>query len=612
MPAADGADLVEDPATGDGAGVEAGAETGRVEVGTRVTMPRGWRAGVLGALALLFVVMGLAQARADSMTVDEGPDIAAGLSALEHRDARINPEHGLLVHLSEGLLPLALADPVVPEGESWESGDWFAYTEDLVTANAETGRLDDVLFWARVPALVLALLAGLVVHALAARWGGPDAGMFAAGAWLTTPLVLGMHHLASIDPGSTLALLVLVLATVRLVEAPSDRRAVAAGAALGALLLCRHTGIALAVVPVGAAVVVSVGTRDRVRRVALVALVAVALVWGLFRVVDPSGPEGPAREHQQGLVDAAGEESAVARLVGATPMPLEWRTGFAWLTLSSEPKVSSALGQRWEGSRWWYYPVGLALASPPLTLVLLGLGPLAARGLRRGSDPARRRGLVVVGASAALALGPLLVQPLQLGPRVALPVLALGIVLGAVVLGGTSLGGTSLGGTIVGRRRLVLGVAGVLAIAQVALLVGSAPSSLGWTMPGLRPEHRWAGTQATDLGQDRDRLADWAAERVAADEPVAAAVLLPLGQELPDGVRSLADVPADELTGWVAVSVSRLVTFGPELSWLRAHCNVGTVGRSILLYRFDRPPDRSAGPGLPVAACSGDRVSRRR
>jgi hypothetical protein len=197
---------------------------------------------------------------------------------------------------------------------------------------------------------------------------------------------------------------------------------------------------------------------------------------------------------------------------------------------------------------------------------------------------------------------------------VALPVLALGLVLGVVALAPVLGAGLAAGpgGPGTGRGRLVTGGVAALAAVQLGLLVGSGPSSLGWTMPGLRPEHRWAGTQATDLGQDRDRLADWADERAAAGQPVAAALLMPLGEDLPDGVRSLDDVPADELTGWVAVSASRLVTFGPELSWLRAHCNVGSVGRSILLYRFAEPPDRGTGPGLPVAACPGATTSHRR
>ncbi|HEX7134585.1 MAG TPA: glycosyltransferase family 39 protein [Iamia sp.] len=597
--------MVDERAPATGVEAEAGAvDDGPAEgeeQAVRPTLPRGWRALVLAGLAVLFLVMGVAQARSDSLTIDESPDIAAGVSEWVHRDARINPEHGLLPHLSVGLLPVLFADPVVPEGESWRSGDWFAYTDDFVSANDEAGRLDDVVFWARVPALVVGLLAALVIHALATRLGGPDAGLLATGAWLTTPVVIGMHHLASIDPATALAVLLVVLTSVRLVEAPSDRRAAVAGLALGALLLTRHSGAALVLVPVATAVVTAVARRDRIRRVAVVLVVATALVWGLFRAVDPSGPEGVVREQQQALVDEAAEQSAVARLTAAAPLPLEWRAGFGWLTVSSGPKVSSALGQRWEGSRWWYYPVSLALASPPLTLVLLGLAPLAWARVRRAPPP-RRRALAVIAGAAALVFVPLLAQPLQVGPRLMLPVLALGLVLGAVAAGGVVAWRPA-------RRRVVLAAGAVLAVAQLALVVGSSPSSFGWTSPGLRPEHRWAGTQATDIGQDRDRLAAWAAAR--GDDPVAASVLLPLGQGLPPGVRDLEDVPADELTGWVAVSVSALVTFGPDLSWLRAHCNVDTVGRSILVYRFDTPPDRRPGPGLPVEACSGSEVSSR-
>ena len=42
-------------------------------------------------------------------------------------------------------LPALAAHPIVPETEAWERGDWFDWSDDFVSANAEAGRLDDVL-----------------------------------------------------------------------------------------------------------------------------------------------------------------------------------------------------------------------------------------------------------------------------------------------------------------------------------------------------------------------------------------------------------------------------------------------------------------------------------
>lgn len=101
-------------------------------------------------------------------------------------------------------------------------------------------------------------------------------------------------------------------------------------------------------------------------------------------------------------------------------------------------------------------------------------------------------------------------------------------------------------------------------------------------------------------------MADWATDH----HDVAVSLLTPLGVGPPPNTDPLDETDPDTFTGWVAVSVSRLVTFGPELSWLRAHCNSDTIGRSVLVYRFDEPPSRAPGP--PVASCTDQDTSTRR
>jgi hypothetical protein len=58
--------------------------------------------------------------------------------------------------------------------------------------------------------------------------------------------------------------------------------------------------------------------------------------------------------------------------------------------------------------------------------------------------------------------------------------------------------------------------------------------------------------------------------------------------------------------GWVAVSPTKLATNDRDaLAWLRAYCPVGTIGGSVLLYRFDAPVDSRPGPTMPVGRCPG-------
>ena len=59
------------------------------------------------------------------------------------------------------------------------------------------------------------------------------------------------------------------------------------------------------------------------------------------------------------------------------------------------------------------------------------------------------------------------------------------------------------------------------------------------------------------------------------------------------------------------MSATRLTSAAPErLSWLRAYCPVGTLGGSVLLYRFDAAPVDGPGPTAPAPFCDGDVSTR--
>jgi hypothetical protein len=77
--------------------------------------------------------------------------------------------------------------------------------------------------------------------------------------------------------------------------------------------------------------------------------------------------------------------------------------------------------------------------------------------------------------------------------------------------------------------------------------------------------------------------------------------------------RELSATDPREVTGWVAAAATPLtVTQRDRLAWLRAYCPVGTIGGSVLLYRFRSPPDPAPGPDRPAPPCpSGQRYSTR-
>jgi len=569
---------------------------------------------ILGLLGLVFFVSGLQQANLDAPAVDEGVDVSSGVAAWVHRDLRMVPEHPVLPK-AIAALPALLAHPIVPEGESWDEVAWFDWSDDFVTANEDAGRLRQTFLLARVAVLVQGLMVAAVLYLLARRWFGPDGGLLAAGAWLTTPYVVGLGHFAMLDVPFTLATVGLALLLTHWWDRPSDRRTIALGLAVGLALATRHTALVLAVW-VMVAVIVRLRARPRlaVRSIALVAVVSLIPLWGVYRGLAPAGPAPEAKAHFESLLSYQSGRSPVVKLVSALPFPLEWRAGYASLDYSSVGRPASLAGQAWTGGRWWYFPVAAALKLPATLLIAVGVGWLLA--LRRA---ARRRLLVVSTLSPALGLWlVLVVQTMNLGLRLVLPSIALAMVGVGALAEPVRSSLRALPRTFPVPRSMerrawsALGtVVAVMVVATVQLgsMVLSAPHSLAWSPWPATPPYRWVSDSNVDVGQAVFEVRDWVADH---DHPYVA-IDATRGLSVGGSSRQLLGADPAAIKGWVAVGVTTIRdTRRRELAWLRAYCPVGSIGGgSVLVYRFDRPPGPAPGPDRPAAPCFGDRWSTR-
>jgi hypothetical protein len=555
-------------------------------VGARI--PTVWRRSILIVLSLVFFAVGMHQADRDAPTVDEGVDVSSGVAALVRHDLRMVPEHPFLPKVVAAL-PALIAKPIVPDTKAWRDGDWFDWSDDFIAANAGAGRLHEILLWSRAVLLLETVAAGALLYVLTKRFFGPDGGLLAAVAWLTTPYVVGLGHFAMIDIPFTLVTLGLCLLLARWVDHPTTGRAVALGLVLAAALASRHTALVLVIVAVGVMVHhLRKEPREAATAVGIVGLTSLLGLWLVYRGLAPAGSSAGVEASFHGLIDGAG---GPAKLVGALPLPLEWRAGFAYLDLTSTARPASLLGQSWDGGMWWFFPVS-ALLKLPLTLVaaiIVGWAVAIRRALHRRD---LLRFVVIPGLLLWLLL---LAQPLNLGLRLALPIVALAFVgLGAL----PTLVPEDLRTT---RARLALGGIAVVLVAQLLAMAVAVPHSLAWTPPPWTPAYRWVSDASLDAGQALDEVRDWAEDH---DHPYVA-IDRTRGMELGGGARNLVEADPSEVRGWVAAAVTPLMqTRRDELAWLRKYCPVGTLGGgSVLVYRFEDPPDPAPGPERPVAPC---------
>lgn len=538
---------------------------------------------ILGGLALVFLLSGLYQAAHDSPTVDEAVDIASGVTSLARHDLRLNPEHDLLVHvLSAG--PALLAHPVIPDGPGYRSGDWFDHTDEFVRANRAAGKLDRVVFLARLVPLVEGLLVALALYVLTDRLLGGTPAVFATGLWLSTPVFVGFSHVVSLDITFTMTVLGLCLALANDHQRVSGRSSIIVGAALGAALLARHSGLVL-VPAVAVSAVASrwgAGRRTSVEAVLCAWVTAWVAVWSAFVVFGSSiDVFGPSRF--DGLIGQQRSQSALVRLALAVPWPKAWAGGLAYLASTSTARPAYLFGHSWVGGRWWFFPGSLLVKAPLGLVAVLALLPI---GCWRVEPSVRRRLAAVLAPAAAALVLQLLLQPLDLGLRYSIPVVAIGIVAAASI-------------TLWFRGRPALVGAAGLAATQLAAMIVATPHSIAWTPPPFTAGYRWASDSNIDYGQDERAVEHWAAGKYPA-----VALLLPRGTDIPPGSKRLLGSDPATVRGWVAVSATRLTVLNrDELSWLRGYCPIGTINGSVLVYRFDGPPDTTPGSAMPAGVC---------
>ncbi len=550
---------------------------------------------VLVLLGAQFLAIGLLDAWNDSPTYDEATTLSSGLTILTRHQIRITTERPPLAPALTAL-PVLLAHPIIPNDRAWRIGDSEDYSRGWIRAEANAGAMQRVTFLGRIVPLLLGVATGLGLYALGASIFGRAAGLLAAGLWLTLPFTIGLAHTDVTDVAFALTTVLTCLALLRFRRRPVYASALIVGLACGVGLLVRLNALA---VLGAAALAVLLMVRAEWKRaavcVAIVLVVAWASVWLGYRALSPR-PE--FRETR--LSAAAGPVPLSARLTTLVPWPREFRAGVEYQAkVAQHPASAYLLGEAWTGQEAWYYPASLLVKLPATTVLVVLLGFACWWRL-----PRRRLGDALL--TVALPVIPLtlfvVVQPRQIGLRYLLPTLALAFV------------ATGPAVRLLRRSVAVVVGAGVVAAIQLASLWTGIGHSLAWTAPPFHPGYQVATDSNLDWGQDLYLLRDWAGHRpftvvyfgtVDPRAVVRSAHLATFdvlsGRSVPYG--GVLAVSASDLTAGVDVNT---------LSWLRAYCPVDVVGDTMLIYRFDRVPDRRPGPDEPASPCPGPRSRRTR
>jgi len=199
---------------------------------------------VAGILAIM-LALSVSVALGDAAIMDEVAHIPSGYSYIKYHDYRLNPEHPPLLKDLAGT-PLQFMKVTFPADEQfwttdangqWEAGWRFLY---LPGNNTEA-----MLFWSRLPIILIALALGFMIFKWAKELFGTKAGLLALALYAFDPNVLGHDHYVTTDLGIAAFSLFAFYFFVRYLKNPSWKTVLFAGIFLGLAQLAKFSAALL-------------------------------------------------------------------------------------------------------------------------------------------------------------------------------------------------------------------------------------------------------------------------------------------------------------------------------------------------------------------------------
>ncbi|MET7987948.1 phospholipid carrier-dependent glycosyltransferase [Streptomyces sp. NPDC005281] len=344
------------------------------------------------AVALLLVQMAVAMvstAVEQTPTIDEPVYVGTATVYVQQHDLRYNPEHPPLGKLIIGA-GLLFAHPHLDsafKGDQTELGRRVLY---------ESGNDPwRVMFWARLPVIVLTLLSGLVVLAFARELAGRTGALVALALYAFSPDVIAHGSLATLDLPASGFLLTSVWLVWRARRRPFLYLPLSA-TALGAAVATKMS--MLPAVPLVLLLAVGSvwhagrsghdaapgGTRAKARLLGLgaaaavgMAVVAVAVVWATYLAVDP-------RLRWTAPADLPAVHGLRALAIDHLPVPRPYRDGMrVQFGFENATWQGFLFGRLYRGSLWYYLPAALLVKTPLGMTALWTTGSLALLTVRR-------------------------------------------------------------------------------------------------------------------------------------------------------------------------------------------------------------------------------------
>jgi len=307
-------------------------------------------------------------------SADEPAHLPAGYTYWKTGDFRLNPEHPPFIKLLSSLPTFLFMDPVV----KWDDPSWTKDPPEQTTFGVHflySNHADEMLFWGRVPIVLLSILLGYFVFRWASELYGRRAGLAALFLYAFCPNILAHSRFVTMDLGLTCFFFLTVYWLWRFSREGRIRNLVFAGVAMGLALATKFSAVIL--VPLLPALLALAALRPRPQ--------------------NPSGAPGPARlvafPEVRGTgprLLLAGRACAIVIVVAFTLVwaifffprdPLFYVKGMTLVNANHHPEYWLYLAGKFQQGGFWYYFLAAFFFKTPAPTILLLLTSLALLGV---------------------------------------------------------------------------------------------------------------------------------------------------------------------------------------------------------------------------------------
>ncbi|MDD3487549.1 MAG: glycosyltransferase family 39 protein [Candidatus Moranbacteria bacterium] len=200
---------------------------------------------IVGAILAVMFLVSVFVSRGDAAIMDEVAHIPAGYSYVHFQDYRLNPEHPPLLKDLAGI-PLQFLGQYFPTDEDFwttdANGQWNAGWRFMYWP---TNNTEAIVFWSRLPIILIALVLGFAIFQWAKELFGVKAGLLALALYAFDPNILGHGHYVTTDLGIAAFCLFAFYFFIRYLKIPGWKNIVLAGIFLGLAALAKFSSVLL-------------------------------------------------------------------------------------------------------------------------------------------------------------------------------------------------------------------------------------------------------------------------------------------------------------------------------------------------------------------------------